>query len=375
MILETSDTLKQLESLEETTKKQRELSENTNTKKSRTISENNFEAFVEEKFNHSRSDGVIKQIYQEKSKDGILSLINGWIAWNEKRGLASRSIRTMASPIKSMLLAKYNINIKSDKLDHSKIKKEARGIMTADMIEKLVNHADKSRKVMYLLQSCSAMRIGEMMLLQRKHLDTTKERIQINLTAEMTKSSEARITFVSKECEKLLLPYIKDMKEDTFLFNQSRSTEECAFRRIAELAGFTERFETTNYHKINSHSIRAYAITQMNRLNQFGFGHIIAGHGFYMKTYNRPEPKELLEDFIKAEQFLQVFNREDPDTKKNMAVMSKQLKELKSENEELSKNMRTIKENLMNIREIKKQVEKHEVSDELVEIFNQSESQ
>jgi len=40
-----------------------------------------------------------------------------------------------------------------------------------------------------------------------------------------------------------------------------------------------------------------------------------------MKTYNRPEPEQLLEDYIKAEEYLQIFNR----------VSHKEMKELREE--------------------------------------------
>jgi len=297
-----------------------------NTMKSNKTALDNFETFCIEKFNGPSNEIILQA--SEDGKKGIIALIQSWIYWNKnERKLASRSIRTMASPIKKMFHKQGVTIIREDELDFGKIQKEARGIMTADMIENLINHADKTRKVMYLLQSCSAMRIGEILQLKRKHLDTTKDRIQINLTASMTKASEARITFVSKECEKLLFPIIEDLEPEDLVFNTKSSTEEHAFRRIASLAGFNEKFETTNYSKINSHAIRAWSITRMNKLNEFGFGHVISGHGYYMKTYNRKTPEELLEDYIKAEEYLQVFNRVDETEElKSLRESQKQLK-------------------------------------------------
>jgi len=267
-------------------------------------------------------------------KDGIIAVLQAWINWNLERKILPRSIRSMASAIKTKFYENGGIILNKEdmkNLKFGKILKEARGIITADMIENLINHADKKRKVLYLLQSCSAMRIGELLQLKKKHFDLSNDRIQVNLSAKMTKSGESRITFVSKECEKLLFPLLKKLENDQRVFPNKIASEQHAFRRIAESAGYEEEYEITGRAKISTHTLRAYAITRLNKLNEFGFGHIIAGHGFYMKTYNRRTPEELLEDYIKAEPYLQIFGREDPTIKKNMAEMSLQIKELKEE--------------------------------------------
>jgi len=283
----------------------------------------NFEKFCQSKFNATSNEIMLEA--SKDGKDGIITVLQAWINWNLDRKLLPRSIRSMASAIKTKFYQNGGIILNKEdmkNLTFGKILKEARGIMTADMIENLINHSDKQRKALYLLQSCSAMRIGELLQLRKKHFDFSKERIQVNLSASMTKSGESRITFVSKECEKLLLPILKKLKDNDRVFPNKIASEQHAFRRIAEIAGFEETYETTGRSKISTHTLRAYAITQMNKLNLFGFGHIIAGHGFYMKTYNRRTTEELLEDYIKAEEYLQIFNR----------VSHKELKELRDEN-------------------------------------------
>jgi len=306
--------LSQLDNLEkeiqkiESENKDNEVDEtNPNTKKTQKNSLDNFERFFEEKLN-TTSKQYIKSTFKKKGLAGVYTLLQAWIYWNKKKGLVTRSIRSMFSPIKANL-DEYGID--SKKLKFGKVIKEARGILTVDMIENLINHADKNRKCIYLLQSCSGMRIGEIAALKRKHLDTTKDRIQINLPASMTKAKEERITFVSKECEKLLTPIIEHLEPEDSIFHTSKGTEDHAFRRIASLAGYNEKFETTGYNKINTHAIRAWAITRMNKINEFGFGSVISGHGYYMKVYNRKTQEDILEDYLKAEPFLQVFNRID----------------------------------------------------------------
>ena len=306
-----------------------ELSQSANTIRSRNHNLRNFENFCQSKFNSNSNEIMLEA--SKDGKDGIIAVLQAWINWNLDRKLLPRSIRSMASAIKTKFYENGGIILNKEdmkNLTFGKILKEARGIISADMIENLINHSDKQRKCLYLLQSCSAMRIGELLQLRKKHFDFSKDRIQVNLSASMTKSGESRITFVSKECEKLLLPILKRLEDNDRVFSNKIASEQHAFRRIAEQAGFDETYETTGRSKISTHTLRAYAITQMNKLNLFGFGHIIAGHGFYMKTYNRPEPEQLLEDYIKAEDYLKIFGRETRETREEIKAMKERLKDM-----------------------------------------------
>jgi len=306
--------------------------ESQNTKRTTDHNLRNFEKFCQSKFNATSNEIMLEA--SRDGKDGIITVLQAWINWNLDKKLLPRSIRSMASAIKTKFYKNGGIILNKEdmkNLKFGKILKEARGIMTADNIETLINHADKQRKALYLLQSCSAMRIGELLQLRKRHFDFSKDRIQVNLSANMTKSGESRITFVSKECEKLLTPILKKLNDNDRVFPNKIASEQHAFRRIAEIAGFTEEYEITGRAKISTHTLRAYAITQMNKLNLFGFGHVLAGHGFYMKTYNRRTPEELLEDYIKAEEHLQIFNRV---SHKEFKELSNEIKALKEAREE-----------------------------------------
>ena len=328
-------------------KQENRQTSNSNTKQSqnttRTTDHNlrNFEKFCQSKFNSNSNEIMLEA--SKDGKDGIIAVLQSWINWNLDRKLLPRSFRSMASAIKTKFYKNGGIILNKEdmkNLTFGKILKEARGIISADMIENLINHSDKQRKCLYLLQSCSAMRIGELLQLRKKHFDFSKERIQVNLSASMTKSGESRITFVSKECEKLLLPILKKLNDNDIVFPNKIASEQHAFRRISEIAGYTELYETTGRCKISTHTLRAYAITQMNKLNLFGFGHVLAGHGFYMKTYNRRTPDELLEDYIKAEKYLQVFNRVSYDTLKEIEELTKQMNEMETKHNKIYEDMK-----------------------------------
>jgi len=150
-----------------------------------------------------------------------------------------------------------------------------------------------------------------------------------------------------------LLPILKKLNDNDIVFPNKIASEQHAFRRISESAGYTEEYEITGRAKISTHTLRAYAITRLDKLNEFGFGHIIAGHGFYMKTYNRNTPEQLLEDYIKAEPFLQIFGREDPTTKKTLAEMSLKIKKLE---EKVIVQSKAMAYNITNDKDLKKKL-------------------
>lgn len=102
------------------------------------------------------------------------------------------------------------------------------------------------------------------------------------------------------------------------------------FDRIRKKTNLTEKYDS-NTHKISLQSFRAYFITKCNRID-FGVGHALAGHGLYMKRYDRLTIQEKLEYYIKAEPELCVYrdstltkqqSDEIDESKVNLAALTK----------------------------------------------------
>ncbi len=132
-----------IKKLKEKNKEKKITKTNPNTLKTRKNSLDNFEAYFEEEFKEPSKD-ILAQIIKEEGKDGVITLLQAWIYWNSDRGLVPRTIRAMASEVKKQIPKK--IEIEKDDLEYGKVIKEARGIMTSDMMEHFINHCDKKRK-------------------------------------------------------------------------------------------------------------------------------------------------------------------------------------------------------------------------------------
>jgi len=123
-----------------------------NTKRTTDHNLRNFEKFCQSKFNASSNEIMLEA--SRDGKDGIITVLQAWINWNLDRKLLPRSIRSMASAIKTKFYNNGGIILNKEdmkNLTFGKILKEARGIISADMIEKLINHSDKQRKWLNLL--------------------------------------------------------------------------------------------------------------------------------------------------------------------------------------------------------------------------------
>ena len=65
------------------------------------------------------------------------------------------------------------------------------------------------REMLYLAQSSSGMRIGEMVQLRKKDIHTDTARLMVKIPAAFTKTGVARTTFFSAEAAKLVAPRLK----------------------------------------------------------------------------------------------------------------------------------------------------------------------
>jgi len=85
------------------------------------------------------------------------------------------------------------------------------------------------------------------------------------------------------------------------------TTEGQNFARLCDNVGLNMKYPSGT-RKITIHSFRSYFITKGNKVDDYGFGHAIAGHEHYMKNYERYTDEQLLELYVKLEPELFVFD-------------------------------------------------------------------
>lgn len=293
---------------------------------------NKFDRFCKEKFNRSM-DEVIKEL-KVSSEDEVFDTLQMWI--NSNKNTAS-TVRTQFSYLNNYL---HFRGIKLDTKDiqrnltfPSKIREE-RFPLELEHIQKIFTVAGFNKKVLYLCQLSSGMRMGELLQIRKRDLELD-ERFIVHIPAKVAKFNKARTTFFSIEVQNLLIPRLKKMTDDDFLFphrttkvDSSRNVESQNLVKYLEKVGLDMRYESTGYHKITTHSFRSYFITKISRHDP-NFAKFLAGQEGYLLQYDRMTTKQKLDKYLELEPELLIF-----DETKNKA----EIKKLQTEKSKLESN-------------------------------------
>ena len=238
----------------------------------------------------------------------------------------------------------YGFQITSDDIKDNvtlpKVIEEERESLTREQLQIFIKNQSGLRKVLYMVMSSTGLRPSEALRIRKCDLDLDSyERIMIKVSGKITKTRKPRITFITKETENELLPFLKKLENDDLVFNQTGKTmeqvrlnEEQVFGRLREKLGFTEKYESGIYKISLGDSLRSWFITKCNRID-YGFGYALAGHDQYMKRYDRLTKEDKVELFLKTEKLLQVFEYTSEDQDQTIKLLSNKVKELETNNE------------------------------------------
>ena len=243
------------------------------------------------------------------NEDKLHHLLQEWIIWNSRRGITTASIMCYFNAFRSYMrycktnidwdYLKYNLKIPQQLYQQQEP-------ITPDIIKKILLASSHEFRFQLLALISSGMRVGELGQIRLEHLDFTHQNIIVQIPAHMTKNGRSRTTFFSKQISDMIRYRMKNRAYFTFCGNRtSEQSTNLILKRFSAARNKTNMKEKYGYckqnrYKIHVHSLRSYFITKANQV-QFGFGHILAGHNFYMKQYNQYTTDELLTMYRKFE--------------------------------------------------------------------------
>ena len=289
----------------------------------------NFEGFLKEKYKETKESFV--KDFKGEDIHVTCAVLQAWIVWQQKQNSMPATIRSRFYFVKSYL---YDNGIEISQMDTRKLIKlpkksnELMQPLEKDQLRQIIDIANPLRKALYLVQSSSGARIGELCQLRKKDIDTNCKRWIINIKAETTKTKAGRQTFMSKESMRYLKPIITKLKDNDLVFSKNQnyinaeSTEQTGLCRILERLKFTDRYSNGN-RKISSHAFRAYFFTHAVRINGENYAHKLTGHGGYLQEYDRMTTKDKLELYLKLEPHLLVYENFNEDLQEVMAENQK----------------------------------------------------
>jgi len=270
---------------------------------------NNFSIFLKD-FHESTPDKTIAEF--EKDNNAALDLLQEFVNWYSQTKTQQGSKPNSRTVIQVFHNVKRYLHYMGVKFHEEDIKQEivlpkilekSKHGVTREEIIKILENVSFRKKVLYIAQLSSGMRIGELCQLRRKHLDLTTKRIKVRIPAEFTKAGRERITFFSKEFEDMYKFKISKMDEEQLVFVINPNPKGAVDNEIQNMYYACKK---VGLKDITTHSLRAYFITKVARLD-YNLSKLYTGQKGYLLQYDRLSEDEKLEKYIEFEPELLIF--------------------------------------------------------------------
>jgi integrase len=310
----------------------------------------------------------LKEIYQideldlhlrVKNKEiDICNIFKEFVVYLDQSGLAPRTIRLSITVVKGYL---RHIGIKIDSDDLKQIVKVPKIYKTREIpldkgiILRLLRNAKPKLQLAILIAVATGMRIGEITSLRISDVNFSCNPIKVNIRAEVTKTRQARETFLTTESANALNDYLKrhhkwseDCKDpyilQTYIFGpvfrqRGDFSRESAVQMLqVEIRDLVRSIPDLNVKNENGsasihfHAFRKFFRTTVGNAVGRDFAEALMGHGFYMDTYYQLPEEKKREMFLQAEPYITISDFKAVEN--NFKNLSAQYIQLKKEFEE-----------------------------------------
>ena len=282
---------------------------------------NNWDAFCQDHYHLPSSEHLVQDMLENPAEtEGIFQILHNWIQWNQN----VRKIAPSTISIYLIYLRKY-LHMRGIKIDREDMNdyfskhntliiplKEKKYPVKLSELQHILGIIPMKRKQLYLVLISGGLRISEALLMRKKDLNFEYDRVMITIPAINSKNKEERITFISKEAQKICQPLFDSKSDDELIFgtgcaiHDDVTNHDRYFATTRRKLGYTDKY-LSGTSKITPHSFRAFFISKIIKENET-LGHYLAGHSVYMKQYERFEVEELIDAYIKSEPELTIFD-------------------------------------------------------------------
>ena len=268
---------------------------------------NNFDKFCRERYDQSIEE-IVDDLVLVKKNETVFDILQSWINWST---IAPSSLKTYFVRLNTFLHYKGikldARDIKSELIFPKVLEEELHPLQVED-IGKILSAANYDKRGMYLAQISSGMRLGEIVQIRKKDLVLDSKRIMVKIPAKITKTKQARTTFLSTEAEKMIRHRLKKLDDDDLVWGNNpipinnEIVEITNLHRYLSKCGLDMKYDSGQY-KINTHSFRAFFITKISRHDP-NFAKKLAGQKGYLLQYDRMTDKEKLDKYLEIEKDL-----------------------------------------------------------------------
>ena len=275
-----------------------------------------------------------KTITPETGEDVVQDYVN-WFSKNH----APRTVSNYYSRIK-----KYHrhLGIHIDEIELPAIpEKELYPLKLAD-IHSIFQELSYKDITLFLTQIQAGLRIGESVQLRKKHFLHDYDRLVLKIPPEIAKFKRGRTVVIGKESGDRIKKILHRIDDNDLVFGtgenpiSSRVNKEAILRNALIKTGLDMKYDDTGRFQINTHSFRAYFITRVSRHDP-NIAKKLAGEKGYLLQYDRLTDEEYVENYLKFEEDLIVFDLTKRDQKRNLK--QKELEDQMKKMEEMELNI------------------------------------
>ncbi len=314
-------------------------------KRSINMANKKFNTFVLEVYNKT-TDQIIQQVKSlegDEKEDFLYDVVQSWINSLSREKIGRKAIKVYLSGVNRYL--KYNkLSVDSKDLELPQNMQEERYAISLDEIHKILRASSWNKQGYYLALISTGARPMEIIGLRVKDITWTGTKYKALIPAYLTKKKISRTVFFSKEVTPYLSKLLKGKENNETIFTNNpnlehaRNNEDLVFAQCRQRIGFTEKYETTGFNKINLYCFRGYFFTRALKLMGDNTAHAMIGHGAYIQEYQRrtDEEKQELWDEIEPEILIYDLTKKDNQIKK--------LKKANSKIDDLVKTVEEVKE-------------------------------
>ena len=295
----------------------------------------------------------------KQEKFDVYATLRDHVVFLDKNNYKPKSITTRLASIKGYLRF-LGLKIYTEDCKHIiKIPKNIREpevALTKEIILRVLRNVPQRVQTVVLVLSSSGMRIGEFVQLRLSDIDFTTIPTTIRLPAKITKTRQARETFITAEATKALKDYLSillqwDEKQDNshlddvVIFgqdplgkrkpdrNQKQPTHLSAEALLMkQLKYYIEKIPDLNktnpngIRVIHFHALRKFFRTTVGNVSGRDFAEALIGHQFYMNTYYQLADEKKREIYLAVEPHLTISDFET--VEKNIKKISEKHSQL-----------------------------------------------
>jgi len=298
-------------------------------------------------------EGFLKDNNYKITQETAEDIVQGYVNWVSKNH-APRTVSNYYSRIKKYL---RHLGFHIDEIELPKIpEKELYPLKLAD-IHCIFQELSYKDVTLFLTQIQAGLRIGESVQLRKKHFLNDYDRLVLKIPPNIAKFKRGRTVVIGKEAGDRIKQILKKIDDDELVFGtgenpiSSRVNKEAILRNALIKIGLDMKYDDTGRFQINTHSFRAYFITRVSRHDP-NIAKKLAGEKGYLLQYDRLTDEEYVENYLKFEDDLIVFDLTQRDQKQNLK--QKELEDQIKKMEEMELNIYQLQHEVGILRKNKK---------------------